>query len=158
MIQTSLTRLLGITHPVIQGSFGPWPAVELAAAVSEAGGLGAYVGTMALVPQVVDAVAPVPVAADWKRRMVESASEDAVKVGFADEVFPPPSPGGFAVRPRSLRTALIDNGAGDPDAARAELMAALAGSGDRAASGGGRAERFTRSGVTPGARSRRTRA
>jgi enoyl-[acyl-carrier protein] reductase II len=63
---------------------------------------------------------------DWKRRIVESESEDAVKVEFADEVFPPPSPGGFAVRPRSLRTPFIDNGAGDPDAKRAELMTALA--------------------------------
>jgi enoyl-[acyl-carrier protein] reductase II len=53
MIQTSLTRLLGITHPVIQGSFGPWPAVELAAAVSEAGGLGSL-GTATKVPATVE--------------------------------------------------------------------------------------------------------
>jgi nitronate monooxygenase/enoyl-[acyl-carrier protein] reductase II len=129
----------------------------------EAGGFGAYVGTMGLVPQVVDAVAPVPVAAaggifdgrglaaalvlgaagvnvgtrflasieasvhdDWKQRIVDSTSEDAVKVEFADEVFPPPSPGGFAVKPRSLRTPFIDNGVGDADAKRNELMTALA--------------------------------
>ena len=49
-----------------------------------------------------------------------------MKVEFADEVFPPPSPGGFAVRPRSLRTPFIDNGGGDPETGRTELMTALA--------------------------------
>jgi nitronate monooxygenase/enoyl-[acyl-carrier protein] reductase II len=63
---------------------------------------------------------------DWKRRIVESSSEDAVKVEFADEVFPPPSPGAYAVRPRALRTAFIDDGVGDKEAKRAELMTALA--------------------------------
>ena len=43
-IRTPLCDLLGIEHPIICAPFGPWPQVELAAAVSEAGGLGS-VGT-----------------------------------------------------------------------------------------------------------------
>src|SRR5262249_40930980 len=98
---------------------------------TEAGGFGGAVSTLALVPQVVDAVAPTPVIAaggiadgrglaaaltlgaqginigtrfiasveatiseDWKRRIVAASSEDAVKVLFADAIFPPPSAGG----------------------------------------------------------------
>ena len=43
--RTRLTDLLGIEHPVIQASLGPWTSAELAAAVSEAGGLGS-IGTV----------------------------------------------------------------------------------------------------------------
>jgi nitronate monooxygenase/enoyl-[acyl-carrier protein] reductase II len=111
----------------------------------EAGGFGGTVAMSVLVPQVVDAVAPIPVAAaggiadgrglaaaltlgasganigtrflasaeatisaDWKNAIVRAQSDDAVKVEFADAAFPPPSPGGFAVRPRVLRTAFVD--------------------------------------------------
>ena len=110
----------------------------------EAGGFGGTVSTMALVPQVVDAVSPVPVAAaggvadgrglaaalvlgaagvnigtrflasveaavsdDWKQAILRAESEDAVKVEFSDLVLPIPE-GGFAVRPRSLRTPFVD--------------------------------------------------
>jgi nitronate monooxygenase len=38
-ITTKLTDLLGITHPIVQGGMG-WVGCELAAAVSNAGGLG----------------------------------------------------------------------------------------------------------------------
>ena len=111
---------------------------------SEAGGFGGRVGVMPLVPQVVDAVAPLPVLAaggiadgrglaaalvlgaqgvnigtrflasteaeideSWKGRIVESASEDAVKVEFIDAVVPRPVTG-YDVRPRVLRTAFVD--------------------------------------------------
>jgi hypothetical protein len=108
----------------------------------EAGGFGGGVGLMALLPQVVDAVSPVPVAAaggiadgrglaaalvlgaagvnigtrflaaeetevpdDWKRRIIESPSEETVRVSFAEQVFPPVGPGGYSGKtPRVLRT------------------------------------------------------
>ena len=44
MLRTRLCDLLGIEHPVIQASIGPWSSAELVAAVSNAGGLGS-VGT-----------------------------------------------------------------------------------------------------------------
>ncbi|HEX2728253.1 MAG TPA: nitronate monooxygenase, partial [Rubrobacteraceae bacterium] len=108
---------------------------------SEAGGFGGTVGALALVPQVVDAVSPVPVVAaggiadgrglaaalmlgaqginigtrflaseeaaiagDWQQRILEAESEDAVKVEFADDVFPPAGLSGYGTRPRVLRT------------------------------------------------------
>jgi enoyl-[acyl-carrier protein] reductase II len=111
----------------------------------ESGGFSGGVSTLALVPQVVDAVAPIPVVASggiaggrglaaalllgaqginigtrflasaecaipdaWKQRIVRARSEDAVKVEFADLVLPPPSAGGYATVPRSLRTAFVD--------------------------------------------------
>lgn len=44
-LRTRFTELLGIEKPVIQASLGPWTSVELAAAVSNAGGLGT-IGTV----------------------------------------------------------------------------------------------------------------
>ncbi len=112
---------------------------------SEAGGFGDTVSTMSLVPQVVDAVSPIPVVAaggiadgrglaaalllgaqgvnvgtrflaseeagisdDWKRRILAAESEDAVKVEFANEVFPPAGLGGYETLPRVLRTPFVD--------------------------------------------------
>ena len=43
MITTDLTERIGITHPIMQsgmGGIGPITLAELAAAISEAGGLG----------------------------------------------------------------------------------------------------------------------
>src|SRR6266498_4435 len=40
MLRTLLCDLLGIEYPIIQASLGPWSSVDLAAAVSNAGGLG----------------------------------------------------------------------------------------------------------------------
>jgi enoyl-[acyl-carrier protein] reductase II len=110
----------------------------------EAGGFGGTVGTMSLVPQVVDAVSPIPVVAaggiadgrglaaamllgaqgvnagtrfvasaeaavgdEWKRRVLTADSEDAVKVEFADEVFPAEGPGGYGTLPRVLHTPFV---------------------------------------------------
>jgi nitronate monooxygenase/enoyl-[acyl-carrier protein] reductase II len=44
MIRTPLCDLLGVDSPIVLAPFGPWDEVELAAAVSNAGGLGS-VGT-----------------------------------------------------------------------------------------------------------------
>jgi NAD(P)H-dependent flavin oxidoreductase YrpB (nitropropane dioxygenase family) len=44
MLTTPLCDLLEIDHPIVQGPMGPWNSVDLAAAVSGAGGLG-LVGT-----------------------------------------------------------------------------------------------------------------
>ncbi len=60
-IRTPLCDLLGIEHPIISAPFGPWPQVELAAAVCGAGGLGS-VGT---------AVRPVEALKDDWRRLRE---------------------------------------------------------------------------------------
>jgi nitronate monooxygenase/enoyl-[acyl-carrier protein] reductase II len=51
-MRTPLTELLSIEHPVIQGSFGPWSRPELAAAVSNAGGIGSL-GTTLMPPEAV---------------------------------------------------------------------------------------------------------
>ena len=136
---------------------------------SEAGGFGGTVSTLTLLPQVVDAVAPIPVLAaggiadgrglaaalllgaqganigtrflaseeadvseDWKARILAAQSEEAVKVEFAEAVFPPPTEGGFDTAPRVLRTEFVDEwnrrpqeAAEHADELRADLMAAL---------------------------------
>ena len=111
----------------------------------ESGGFSGAVSTLALVPQVVDAVRPIPVVAsggiadgrglaaalvlgaegvnigtrflasaecavpdEWKQSIVRAASEQAVKVEFADHVMPAPTAGGYATVPRSLRTPFVD--------------------------------------------------
>jgi enoyl-[acyl-carrier protein] reductase II len=51
MLRTPLCDLLGIEVPVIGAPFGPWDQVDLAAAVSEAGGLGSVGSVMRSVPE-----------------------------------------------------------------------------------------------------------
>ena len=117
----------------------------------EAGGFGGTVSILALVPEVVDAVAPGPVVAaggiadgrglaaalvlgaqgvnigtrflaaveaevdgTWKQAIVSARSEDAVKLEFADHVFPPGGEGSFTARPRVLRTPFVDEWNGRP--------------------------------------------
>lgn len=113
---------------------------------SDAGGFGGTVSTMSLLPQVIDAVSPLPVVAaggiadgrglaaalvlgaqgvnigtrflasaeagidnEWKRRITAAESEDAVKVEFANHVFPAPSrEGGYGTLPRVLRTDFVE--------------------------------------------------
>jgi enoyl-[acyl-carrier protein] reductase II len=131
---------------------------------SEAGGFGGTVGAMALIPQVVDAVSPIPVVAaggiadgrglaaalllgaqgvnigtrflasteatvpdDWKQKILAADSEDAIKVEFADHVFPRPTrEGGYGTRPRVLRTPFVEdwNRRGDEVEAEAERLGA----------------------------------
>jgi enoyl-[acyl-carrier protein] reductase II len=55
-VRTPLSEQLGIEHPVIRASLGPWSSVSLTAAVSQAGGIGSL-GTALLSPQqVVDQI------------------------------------------------------------------------------------------------------
>jgi enoyl-[acyl-carrier protein] reductase II len=121
---------------------------------AEAGGFGGEVSTMALVPQVVDAVAPVPVLAAggiadgrglaaglvlgaqganigtrflaseeaeipdaYKQAVLGAASQDAVKVAFADAVFPAAGgPDPYATRPRVIATDFVERYNADPPA------------------------------------------
>ncbi len=131
---------------------------------SEAGGFGDTVSTMSLVPQVVDAVSPIPVVAaggiadgrglaaalllgaqgvnvgtrflaseeagisdDWKRKILAAESEDAVKVEFANEVFPPAGLGGYETLPRVLRTPFVDEWNRRQDEVRGEAAEQLSG-------------------------------
>ncbi len=144
---------------------------------TEAGGFSGYVSTMALVPQVVDAVGPIPVLAsggiadgrgvaaafalgaqgvnlgtrflasveagissEWQAAIVEAASEDAVKLSFAEHAFQPATAGGYDTVPRSLRTQFVDewNARSDEAAAAADLLRAQI----RMASAGGIAHRL----------------
>lgn len=125
---------------------------------SEAGGQGmvAGVGAMALVPQVVDAVAPIPVLAaggvadgrglaaalalgaagvnvgtrflaseeagaegDWKQRILEAESEEAVRFETWSAILPP-SDQGYDVVPRVLRTEFVAEWEHRPEEARRE--------------------------------------
>jgi enoyl-[acyl-carrier protein] reductase II len=141
--QAEQTAALGVDVLIAQGA--------------EAGGFSGGVSTMALVPQVVDAVAPTPVIAaggiadgrglaaalalgaqgvnigtrflacsearidpGWQEAIVRAASEDAVKVEFAGSVFPPPAPGGYDTRPRSLRSPFVEEWNARPEAAARE--------------------------------------
>src|SRR5688572_10491863 len=54
MLTTALTRLLGIEHPIIQAGMGSLAGARLAAAVSNAGGLGT-VGTIGRRPSEIHA-------------------------------------------------------------------------------------------------------
>jgi enoyl-[acyl-carrier protein] reductase II len=132
---------------------------------TEAGGFGQSVGTLPLVPQVVEAVRPVPVVAaggiadgrglaaalilgaegasmgtrflasveapireDWKRVIIGSESEDAIKVDFFDELFPPKATG-YGTAPRVLSTDFIakyrdkENRTRNADEIKREMMA-----------------------------------
>jgi enoyl-[acyl-carrier protein] reductase II len=125
---------------------------------SEAGGQGMAlgVGTVALVPQVVDAVDPVPVLAaggvadgrglaaalvlgaqgvnagtrflaseeasadeGWKRAILESESEEAVRFEAWKEIFPP-AQGAYPTVPRVLRTSFVQEWSGRTEEARQE--------------------------------------
>ncbi|MGH2628713.1 MAG: nitronate monooxygenase, partial [Anaerolineales bacterium] len=50
MLSTQLTRRLGIDHPIIQAGMGDSAGHQLAAAVSNAGGLGT-IGTIGRTPE-----------------------------------------------------------------------------------------------------------
>lgn len=122
----------------------------------EAGGFSGSIGTITLVPQVVDAVAPLPVVAaggiadgrglaavlmlggdgvnvgtrflasvesgvaeQWKQAVLAARAEDAVKVDFAEHLFPRPTEGGWLTVPRSLRSPFIDKWLGRIEDVRA---------------------------------------
>lgn len=109
----------------------------------EAGGYCGTVGGLSLVPQVVDAVSPIPVVAsggvadgrtfaaalalgaqgvnlgtrflasfeapiskEWKQKIIESNSEDAIKFGVWRDIFPP-RPGEYLSTPRVLKSPFV---------------------------------------------------
>jgi enoyl-[acyl-carrier protein] reductase II len=111
---------------------------------TEAGGFGGSIGTMALIPQVVDAVSPIPVIAaggiadgrglvaalalgalgvnvgtrflasneapismEWKQAILGADSQDAIKVEFWNDIFPPVGQAYHTV-PRTLSSPFID--------------------------------------------------
>jgi enoyl-[acyl-carrier protein] reductase II len=51
VLRTPLCDLLGIDVPIIGAPFGPWDQVELAAAISEAGGLGSVGAALRTIPE-----------------------------------------------------------------------------------------------------------
>jgi enoyl-[acyl-carrier protein] reductase II len=114
---------------------------------AEAGGQGMVlgVGTMALVPQVADAVDPVPVLAaggvadgrglaaalvlaseeasadeGWKRAILGSESEDAVRFEAWAGIFPPAGGNTYETVPRVLRTRFVREWSGRTEEARQE--------------------------------------
>ena len=126
---------------------------------SEAGGQGMAlgVGAMALIPQVADAVDPIPVLAaggvadgrglaaalvlgaqgtnvgtrflaseeasadeGWKRAILESESEEAVRFEAWEGIFPPAEGGSYATVPRVLRTPFVEEWSGRTQEARLE--------------------------------------
>jgi enoyl-[acyl-carrier protein] reductase II len=135
----------------------------------EAGGYGGTIATFTLLPQVVDAVHPLPVVAaggiadgrglaaalvlgaagvnvgtrflasveapvslGWKRRIVEAAAEDAVKVEVWNDISPVPGSRGYGTVIRALRTPFIDtwqhrrdDARRQADRLRGEVLAAL---------------------------------
>jgi enoyl-[acyl-carrier protein] reductase II len=146
-------------HTVAQARAAAERGVDVVIAQgSEAGGQGmaAGVGALALVPQVIDAVAPIPVlaaggvadgrglaaalvlgaaganvgtrflaseesgaGAPWKRQILASESEDAVRFEAWSDIMPT-RPGGYDVVPRVLRTEFVARWAADREGARAE--------------------------------------
>jgi nitronate monooxygenase/enoyl-[acyl-carrier protein] reductase II len=153
-------RVIHQVHTVAQAREAAELGVDVVIAQgSEAGGQGvaAGVGTMMLVPQVVDAVAPIPVLAagavadgrglaaalmlgaaganvgtrflaseeasadeGWKRRIVESESEETVRFASWGAIMPPRPPGAYDVVPRVLRSEFVDEWETRPDAAAGE--------------------------------------
>jgi nitronate monooxygenase/enoyl-[acyl-carrier protein] reductase II len=126
---------------------------------SEAGGQGMVlgVGAMALLPQVADAVEPIPVLAaggvadgrglaaalvlgaqganvgtrflaseeasadeGWKRTILQTESEDAVRFEAWEGIFPPAGGGTYATVPRVLRTPFVEEWSGRTQDARRE--------------------------------------
>jgi enoyl-[acyl-carrier protein] reductase II len=157
-IHSAGLKVIHQVHTVVQAREAAERGVDLLIAQGdEAGGQGmpAGVGVMALLPQVVDAVAPLPVLAaggvadgrglaaalilgaaganvgtrflasqeaaadaEWKRRIVEIESEDAVRFQAWSSIMPP-RPGGYDVVPRVIKTDFVAEWSGRPDAARA---------------------------------------
>jgi enoyl-[acyl-carrier protein] reductase II len=121
---------------------------------AEAGGFGGTVAGLALIPQVVDAVSPIPVIAaggiadgrglaaalvlgaqginigtrflasaeapiaeSWKQAILAAESEDAIKVEFWGDIFPPTG-SAYPSIPRTLHSPFVDAWQGRPDEAK----------------------------------------
>jgi enoyl-[acyl-carrier protein] reductase II len=94
----------------------------------EAGGYAGDVSTVALVPQGVDAVSPIPVVAaggifeapvstEWKQAIAGAKSEDAIKVDVLNDISPLPGTAGYRTVLRSLHTPFLDEWSGKREAA-----------------------------------------
>ncbi len=163
-------RFMQQVHTVEQAELVAGRGVDVIIAQgTEGGGFTGRIAMQVLVPQVVDAVSPIPVLAaggiadgrglaaalvlgasgvnvgtrflaseessiseEWKRAIVESRPEDAVKAEVWDSIFPKPGSGAFDVVPRSLRTAFIelwemrpDEAADDAERLGEEIMSAV---------------------------------
>ena len=100
MLKTRLTELLGIEHPIIQAGMGPWGSGELAAAVSNAGGLGTVSTYLRKIAdtrhqlEIIRAETSRPFAVN---HVVATVDEETFKAGLA-------------VRPRLVSMALADPG------------------------------------------------
>jgi enoyl-[acyl-carrier protein] reductase II len=121
----------------------------------EGGGYVGVVASLVLIPQVIDAVHPVPVVAAggiadgrglaaalvlgavgvnvgtrflateeaqispvWKQKIVDAAAEEAVRLGFLNDVMPSPGAYGYGTELRSLRTPFVDRWLPHPDEAK----------------------------------------
>src|SRR3989338_7757967 len=82
MISTRVTRLLGIKHPIVMGGMTGVGTVELAAAVSEAGGLGIFAAHNAGSPEG---------CAEWIKRIRQlTAKPFGVNLTILPTIGPPP--------------------------------------------------------------------
>ena len=165
-------KVIHQVHTVAQAREAAQLGVDVVIAQgSEAGGQGmaAGVATMMLVPQVVDAIAPIPVLAaggvadgrglaaalvlgaaganvgtrfltseeasadeGWKRRIVDSESEETVRFETWGAIMPPRPPGAYDVVPRVLRSSFVDeweprpaDAAAEAERLQAEIMGAV---------------------------------
>jgi len=99
MLRTRLCELLGIEHPVIQASLGPWSSVDLAAAVSNAGGIGSL-GTALIPPQEI-------------KRQIELTRELTSKPFIVNHTLRPLNEEAFALT-LEARPAVVSLALGDP--------------------------------------------
>jgi nitronate monooxygenase len=84
-VKTRITELLGIEHPIIQGGMHYVGLAELAAAVSEAGGLGIITGLTQPTPEAL--------AKEIRRCRAMTAKPFGVNLTFLPAVRPPDYPG-----------------------------------------------------------------
>lgn len=94
MLHTPFTTLMGITHPIVQGGMQWVGRAELAAAVSEAGGLGIITGLTQPTPEAL--------AAEITRCQQMTDKPFGVNLTFLPSINPPP----YA----EYRQAIIDSG------------------------------------------------
>jgi enoyl-[acyl-carrier protein] reductase II len=112
-LRTPLCDMLGIEHPVMQGSPGPWSSPALTAAISEAGGLGSL-GTALVAP-------------DQIRAQVERVRSLTDRPFAVNHTLRPLSEEAYALTLElgppvisALRTPFIDAGNADPAAVEAD--------------------------------------
>lgn len=84
------------------------------AAALALGAEGVNIGTRFL------AAAETTIPDEWKQAIIAADSQDAVRVEFANDVFPGPGPEGYDTLPRVLRTPFVDEWNGRPEAVSAE--------------------------------------